>query len=458
MTPPSTPGTHISTGHACTASAANEAGGQGNRRRHRTLRRTVVAIAGVAVLTGIVIAGGLLREPATTDSNGPSTPNSQSAKAAPNTIEGMTSYLSAVPGDWVSWSALGQLQLEHGRATADPAFYARADASFSRSLQIHADENYPAVAGRAALAAARHDFYAADQLARAALAVNPLDPGALGTLTDALTELGRYPEALRAAHRLDDTHPGVSSFTRLAYQAELRGDISRALSLLRRAAEAAATPAQVAFARYQEGILALSEGRPAEAARAYRSGIASAPGDTTLLHLQARLARERIGKTAQTGDAPRTGNAPKTGSAPQPGDDAAVNLYRDLVARRPAAAYAVEFADLLSQLGRTREASDMITLAKAQVQVARANGIAADPGEVLIEAKYGDPAQAVALGRELWTRQQGVYAAEALAMALHAAGANQEALQYADKSVALGTRTQSLLETRKAIRASISGR
>jgi tetratricopeptide (TPR) repeat protein len=391
------------------------------------MRRALLVAVAVLSLCGLVLAGQQLR--------GPAGPPAGAGAGQPDrsTIDGLTSYLTQVPGDWVSWSTLGQLQLEQGRATADPALYARAEASFARSLRVHPQDNFPAIAGQAALAAARHDFHAAAGLARHALAINPLDAAALGTLTDALTELGPYPKALAMAHRLDRHHPGVPSFSRLAYQAELRGQVAGALSLLRRAAQAAGTDHQLAFVRYQEGILALSAGRVAEAEAAYRSGIAGAPDDTSLAHLAARLAYNR-GGVARSFD-----------------------LYRELISRRPAAAYAVEFADLLRAHGRTGEAQDMIAVAQAQIAVVRANGVAVDPAEVMLEVRYGDPARAVRLGRELWSRQQGIYAAEALGVALHAVGKDREALRYADLSLAMGTRTLSLRQHRDEILRSLSG-
>ena len=45
-----------------------------------------------------------------------------------------------------------------------------------------------------------------------------------GIMVDALTELGRYPEALTTLQRMVDLNPGVASFTRISDSYELRGD------------------------------------------------------------------------------------------------------------------------------------------------------------------------------------------------------------------------------------------
>ncbi len=303
--------------------------------------------------------------------------------------------------------------------------------SFRRSLQLQPDGNPPALAGIAAVDAARHDFAAAEDGARAALAVNPLDATAQAILVDALTELGRYDEALAAADRLDSTHPGLSSYTRLAYQEELRGHVAEALSLLALAADDAATPAQAAFARYQEGLLALQSGDVARAERSYAAGAAAAPDDLSLLHLRARIA-VADGRGTQAAD-----------------------LYRTLVQRRPTAAFAVEAADVLA--ADTRERAGLIALAQAQLAVNRANGVQPEPSDVVIEATYGDPATALRMAESLWSGQKGVYAADAFAVALHAVGRDVEALRFAERALALGTTTPALREHRDEIRAALTG-
>ena len=59
--------------------------------------------------------------------------------------------------------------------------------------------NDVALAARAAMLSARHRFTAALETARAALRIDPYSASALGVRVDALTELGRLREALRAA-------------------------------------------------------------------------------------------------------------------------------------------------------------------------------------------------------------------------------------------------------------------
>ncbi|HEX2810322.1 MAG TPA: hypothetical protein VHN80_29500, partial [Kineosporiaceae bacterium] len=337
-------------------------------------------------------------------------------------------------------------------AGSDPARYAEAAAAFDRSLAVQADGNVAALAGQAALADARHQFVDGARAADRALAIDPLSPVALAALTDALTELGRYPQAAQAAQRLDDARPGVASFTRLSYQAELRGHPAQARDLLRRAATAADSPAEVAFCRAQEGLLALAVGDPAGAAAALAAlaaGTVQAPADTTLLHLKARLAWA-------TGD--------KAGAR---------DAYARLVERRPTPAFATEQAELLAALGDSGGAAAALDVARAGYRLNTGSGVAVDPGQVLFEADHGSPAAAARLGAQLWAAAPSVSSADAYAWALHsarpsavhpqavhppAAGQEATALQLADRALWLGGRTATTLYHRAEIRATLGQR
>jgi tetratricopeptide (TPR) repeat protein len=349
-------------------------------------------------------------------------------------LEAARAQVARVPGDWPAWSALGSLELERARVSGDPAAYDAAARAFETSLKLQPTDNAAALAGLASVSAARHDFATAERQARRALAVNTSSPEALVALTDALTELGRYDEALATARRLDAVRPGVASFTRLSYQAELRGDTAGALALMRRAADDAATPAQVAFARTYEGSVALDAGDVAAADAAYRAGVAVSPDDTGLLHLGARVARAQ-GRT-----------------------DVAIGRYADLVERRPTVTFAAEQAALLTAAGRPADAAAALELARAAQSLARSARVAPEAADVLFEADHGDRARAVALGAELWRRAPSVGAADAYAWALHVAGRDREALPLARRALSLGGRPPAFVAHAKAIAAATGAR
>ena len=78
-----------------------------------------------------------------------------------------------------------------------------AEEAASRSFSIEPDQNFTALAARAAIESAKHDFDAALASAEEALGVNPYDVGSLAIRIDTLTELGRYDDQLRALRIAD---------------------------------------------------------------------------------------------------------------------------------------------------------------------------------------------------------------------------------------------------------------
>ena len=298
-----------------------------------------------------------------------------------SSIDGLTAYLVQVPNDSSAWARLGNAELERGRATADPVWYNQSAGSFAKSLSLQPIDNHAALAGQAALDSAKHLFSDAAALAKQALAIDAYNSLAMAALTDALTELGRYPEALAAAHKLDNTRPGVASFARLSYQAELRGDIVEARRLMELAATNADTIAELTFSRYHQGLLALGVGDLPGARAALAAGLAAAPNDTNLLHLTARIAVAS-------------------------GDTAGAMIdYATLVSRLPSAAFCIEDAELLISIGRGADAAGVLELARAQLKLIHAAGFVSDPSEVLLEADHGDAATALTTAEQVWGRR-----------------------------------------------------
>jgi tetratricopeptide (TPR) repeat protein len=377
----------------------------------RTRRRAFALVASGAFVAGAFAIGATVAgspDPA-------ATPIAVGVPTATDPIDELRGQLASVPADWPGWAALGGLQLERARAGGDPARYAEAEASFRRSLEIQPTDNVAALAGLAAVDAARHDFAAGLAGAQRALAINPMSPEALAVLTDCLTELGRYDEALDAARRLDRVRPSVASFARLSYQFELRGDVPGALDLMRRAGEDATTPAQVAFARAQEGLLALSTGDLSGARDAWRAGTRIADGDAALTYLGARI-DWAAGR-----------------------EQAAIDGYTAAAARRPTLGYVQAQAEALDAVGDDDGAGDALEVARAAARLATDAGLVPEATDVLFEADHGDPGRAVALAERVYRAAPSLAAADAYAWALHGAGRHAEAIHYADRALRLGT-------------------
>jgi len=338
-----------------------------------------------------------------------------SAASLSATVNTLQEHLRAQPKDARSWAALGLAYVEQARLSSDPAFYPKAAGALDRSLVLEPRDNDSALLGLSALASGRHDFIAAESYARRALEVNPDSAAGYGALSDALTELGKYSQALRAARTMDRLRPGLPSLARLSYQAELRGDLAGARRLFAVALNQATDPADLAFVRQQLGDLAWAAGSLRVAEDHYRAALRAEPGHVGALFGRSRVAFGR-------------------------GDIAtALELAGTVAQRRPTLEHVVWYGELLESMGRSAAAADQYGLARIAVEVQRAAGVAVDLEVSLYESDHGDPMRALAAAEAAYAHRPSVFAADAYAWALHVSGMDRRALRYADEASRLGT-------------------
>ncbi len=406
----------------------------------RPLLRPVLLVAGSTALAVLftLAATGLLGgtgpagpAPATTEGRTSRGLDPAALRDGRDPIRTLQDRLRTTPKDHRSWSNLALAYVEQARVTADPSFYAKADEALARAGALAPGDSVLLTA-QAALDTARHDFPAALAAAREALARNPYSAAAQALRSDALTELGRYGPALAAAQRADDLDPGPSTFARLSYQAELRGDLAEATRLMRLSQEAASTNAAAyAFATYHLGELARTSGRSGRAAHHYRNAL---DADPTYLQARAGLARLAVAR----GDL-----------------EAAERDYLRVVQRLPLTEYVVELGELYQATGRETLADQQYAVAAASGRLLAANGVATDLETALFEADHGSPVAALAAARAEWDRRQSVHTADALGWALHARGDDRAALRYVREANRLGTRDPRLVFHLGAVEAGL---
>lgn len=397
------------------------------------LRRSVFGLVAAAFAVALLLVGAVVGAPGGATDRERATA-ATAATTAPGTVEALQAHLARLPGDYPAWAALGLRYVDLARTTADPSWYGKAEAAFERSLAVAPDDNAPALTGLASLQAARHEFATAAQTARAALDVNGYDATAYGVLTDALTELGRYDEAAEALQRMADLNPNFAALARISYARELRGDIDGAEQAMRQALDAAGTAADVGFALHHLGELAWHYGGDVTAAAdLYERGLARDPSSLALQAATARAAAA-LGRSQE-----------------------ALDSYAEVTARLPVQQYLVEEAQLLASLGRTAEAHDRYELVRTAQTLLESSGSVVDLETALFEADHGSPERALAAAQAAYDRAPSVFAADALAWALHVNGRHEEALQRADEALGLGVRPASFLFHRGMI-ASALGR
>lgn len=378
----------------------------------------VLALA-VALLLGAAVAmAGSGGSPA------PSQPTAEvdAAAAAPGAdlgavTAGLQARLRRVPRDFQAWASLGSVYVQQTIATADPSYYGKAEGAFNRSLLERPEGNDPAVVGQAILAASRHDFAQARDLAQRAIDINAFNSSAYGVLTDALVELGDYPASYASMQKMLDLRPGVASYARVSYSFELQGDLVGAKAALDEVLRLATTPTDAGFAYRYLGELAFNQGNLDEAARQFDAGLSRAPSYAPLLAGRARVAAAR-------GDV-----------------EAALKDWTEVVQRLPEPGYLTELGDYYTSLGRTQEAAEQYAVVKITEQLFTAAGSDLDLEQSLYAADHGDPAGALRSAERAWQKRRNVGTADAYAWALQANGRSVEALELAKQAQRLGTRS-----------------
>ncbi|MET8866191.1 hypothetical protein ABZW11_24920 [Nonomuraea sp. NPDC004580] len=329
--------------------------------------------------------------------------------AGPPRRETLQERLRRLPGDHRGWAELAIRHIDQARLTGDPSAYTKAEGALATAAKI-APKDDAVLTGQAALAAARHEFARAAELAGSAIAANPYAAAAYGVLADARTQLGDLRAAQQAVDTMMALRPGVAAFTRASYAAELRGDVETARTYLDYAHEDAWLPADRAYARYYQGELALHEGDVETAARHYADALNTYPAYTPALAGQAKVAA-LDGRLTE-----------------------ALSLYDQVVQRLPLPQYLIEQGEIRIKAGLPAD----WTLLEAQRKLYEAAGVRDDLTWAEFEADHGDPKAAVRHARAEYTRNPNLVAADALAWSLFKAGAPEKALPYAERATGTG--------------------
>jgi tetratricopeptide (TPR) repeat protein len=408
--------------------SGGSASGPGPRaQRETTVKRTarVVAVTGLALVLlglgglGLFLVDGPQSAPAVSSRSsaalfGPTV----GGRALDRTIASLQARLQAHAEDWRSHADLGLAYLQKGRLTADPTWYTKAEAVLTRSLSLNKEENIHAALGMGVLNLARHEFEEALHWGRQAKALDPYESQARGVIGDALVELGRYAEAVRAFQEMIDLRPDLSSYARVSYARELHGDVTGAIAAMKEAlAAAGGSPEDAAWVASQLGDLYLGNGRVARAEREYRRG--------------AYLAPEYV--------LPEVGLAKVAAVRGHLGE--ATEKLAGVVDRYPAPEFVILLGDLYRVAGRDTEADQQYELVRAMQQLNQDNGVNTDLEMALFNADHGvGLSGAVDRARAEYRRRQSIHSADALAWTLYGTGRYRDAARYAKQALRLGTR------------------
>jgi tetratricopeptide (TPR) repeat protein len=133
-----------------------------------------------------------------------------------------------------AWVRTGWDWVRKARLSADPGFYVNVASCADEALRLSPADT-AALQLRGLVLMNGHRFEEARQELEKILAADPQNPIALGTLSDALLELGRFEDAVVVAQRSADVKPGSVAYVRASYFRWLTGDTAEAKRFIRSA-------------------------------------------------------------------------------------------------------------------------------------------------------------------------------------------------------------------------------
>jgi tetratricopeptide (TPR) repeat protein len=388
-------------------------------------RRTVIFLAASMFFFAAAIVLHLLWE------GGAAVPAAAAVKQ-PDPVTVWQARVERRPGDASAYAGLGLALLQKVRETNDATLYGRAQQAFEQAL-ARDPQQLDALVGRGMLALALHDFRGALTLGDRIQALNPRKAAGIGVRVDALVELGRYADAVKALQQMVDLRPDLESYSRVSYLRELHGDVPGAIEAMRMAAGTALPGSEPwLWTTTYIGHLYWGQGDLDAAARFYRAVLRQKPD-----YPFAQFGLARI--DAARGD-----------------KQAALTILRPLAARLPLPEFLAALGDLYAGVGDARKAQEQYDLVHVIQQLNAGAGMNVDLELATFDVTHGtDPRAALAAAQVAYRERPTIYAADALAWALHRSGDDRAAWLYGQEALRLGTRDAMLHAHAAAIAGSL---
>ena len=248
-------------------------------------------------------------------------------------------------------AALGQAYLQKARETGDPSYYTKAEQLFERALSSNADHG-EALIGNASLAMSRHQFEKARDIAQRAANLDEYSAAARGILSDALVQLRDYDSAVRVLEEMVRLKPNLSSYSRISYMRELKGDPKGAIRAMQMAIQAGAPNGEnTAWCIVQLGNLYLNSAHIADAEMAYRAALRRFPD---YVHAYAGLAKVASARNEF---------------------EPAIEYYGRAIERVPMPEFLIGLGSIYQRMGKPAEAATQFQLVSNIKKMYEANGV-----------------------------------------------------------------------------------
>src|SRR5262245_41275638 len=201
----------------------------------------------------------------------------------------------------------------------------------------------------------RRQFAQARDVAVRVAEINVSSAAARGILADAYVQLRDYDSAVRVLDHMVSVKPNLSSYSRISYMRELKGDTKGAIKAMQMAIQAGAPNGEnTAWCIVQLGNLYLNTAHLSEAESAYHAALRRFPD---YIHAYAALA--------------------KVAAARKDFDDA-VEYYNKAIERVPMPEFLIGLSAVYQKMGKPAEASAQLQLVSNIKKAYEANGVSMD--------------------------------------------------------------------------------
>jgi tetratricopeptide (TPR) repeat protein len=306
-----------------------------------------------------------------------------------------------------AWSRLGDAFMQRARETMDLSYYARAEASYQKSLALNS-RYANALTGVAWVLSGRHEFEQSIEWAKKAQSMEPNRADAYALLGDAATEMGDYDSAFEYYQKMLDLKPGIASYSRSAHLLFITGGFKKATLLMSKAiGVGGAYSENKAWCMAQMALLDFAQGAYLPAEQLLSQGLQETPNNYHLLAAMGKV------KAAEK-DFP-----------------AAIDYYKKAQAIVPQHEVVVALGDVYAMEGLTNDAKRQYDLVDVLRKLNRANGVIGDLQMAQFLADHDkDLEEALRLAETEYKTRPTVYGADTLAWCYYKSGRIPEARKY----------------------------
>lgn len=341
-----------------------------------------------------------------------------SNSSADKFITTLQEQLSSYPGNSKLLTKLGAAYIQKARESYDPEFYSLAEEVLNRAIKTEPN-NFLAMAELGSVYLSRHHFREALELALKALDINPYSTYTYGVLVDAQVELGMYDEAIQSVQKMIDTRPDLSSYSRVSYIRELKGDTQGAIDAMKSAVTAGSPIAEnTAWCRVQLGNIFYNKGDAETAEKIFQFVVKDFPN---YIHGYGGLAKIKVFRKEYK---------------------EAIELYQKALEKNSLPEYLIALGDVYTLTGEKEKAEEQYQKVKFIITMFKEKGVDTDLELALFNADHNRSLKESLKDAEesLENGSQSIKVYHVLAWTNYKLGNYEEAGKNIEQALRLGTK------------------